>query len=94
MRFAHVTSLRVEGNKTHILCKSKTLPTPGIRQGATKYCRSEIMFTAWTVYALLPATPPAPPIIMPFTSNGSLVHIFIPTTVRLYRNPSQKEKIN
>jgi hypothetical protein len=43
LRFAYVTSLRVEGKQTQILCKPKTLLTQELRQRATKYRRWEIM---------------------------------------------------
>jgi hypothetical protein len=39
------------------------------------------MFTVWTVHASLPATPLAPLILLPFTSNGRGTHGFVPTTV-------------
>jgi hypothetical protein len=67
VRFAHVTILRVEGKNT-ILCNPKTLPTQELRQRATKYCRWEIMFVVWTVYASLSATPPKPsePLVLCF----------------------------
>jgi hypothetical protein len=44
VRFACITSLRLEGKQTHILCKLKTISTQELRQRATKYCRWEIMF--------------------------------------------------
>jgi hypothetical protein len=59
VRFVYVSSLRVEGRQTNILCKPKTLTTYELRQRATKYCRWEIMFVIRTVFALLSATPPA-----------------------------------
>jgi hypothetical protein len=59
VRFTYVTSLRVEGKQTHVLCKPKT-STQEMRQRATKYCHWEIMFIVWTVYAPLSAAPPTP----------------------------------
>jgi hypothetical protein len=44
VRFAYVTSFRLEGKQTHMLCEPKTLPTKELGQRATKYCRWEIMF--------------------------------------------------
>jgi hypothetical protein len=67
VHFAYVTSSRVEGKQTHILCKPKTLPTEELRQRDTKYCRWEIMFLVWTVYASLSATPPTPFDPIPFS---------------------------
>jgi hypothetical protein len=81
MRFAYVISLRVEGKQTPILCKPKTLQTQKLRQRATKYCRWEIMFIVWTVYASLSAVSPSPLIPLPSTSNGRGTHSFAPTTV-------------
>jgi hypothetical protein len=81
VRFAYITSLLIEGKQTHILCKPKILPTQELRQRATKYCRWEIMFIVWTVYASLSVTTPNPLIPLPFTSNGSRAHRFASTTV-------------
>jgi hypothetical protein len=58
VRFAYIITLSEEGKHTHILCEAKTLPTKEPRQQATKYCRWEIIFVAWTVYAYLSATLP------------------------------------
>jgi hypothetical protein len=80
VRFAYVTSLRVEGKQTHIICEPQTLPLSELRQRATKYCRWEIMFVVWTVYAFLSATPLIP---LPFISNGCETHTFAPITVPL-----------
>jgi hypothetical protein len=81
VRFAYVTSLQAEGKQTHILCEPKTLLTWELRQRATNYCRWEIMFIVWTVYASFSATPL---IHLPFTSNGRGTHRFVPTTVHSY----------
>jgi hypothetical protein len=56
VRFAYVTSLRVEGKQKHMMREPEALPTQEMRQRATKYCRWEIMFVVWTVYASLSAT--------------------------------------
>jgi hypothetical protein len=61
VRFAYVTSSRVEGKQTHIyVCKPKTLLIYELRQRATKYCRREMILKVWTLYASLSATPPNP----------------------------------
>jgi hypothetical protein len=72
VRFAYVTSLQLE---THILRNPKTLPASELRQRATKYCRWEVMFVVWTVFASLPATPLIP---LPIISNGRRTHRFDP----------------
>jgi hypothetical protein len=81
VRFACVTSLRVEWKQTYILRKPKTLPTQETKQRATKYCRWKIMFIVWTVCDSLSTSPPEPLIPLPFSSNGSRAHRFAPTTV-------------
>jgi hypothetical protein len=68
-RLAYVTSLRVEGKQTHILCKPKTLPTKEMRQRATKYCSWEIMFIVCTVHASLNDTPPTALIHLPLLTD-------------------------
>jgi hypothetical protein len=65
--FAYVTSLWVEGNQMHMLCKPKTLSIQELRRPATNYCRWEIMFIVWTVYTSSSAAPPTPLIPLPFT---------------------------
>jgi hypothetical protein len=82
VHFACITSLWVEGKKKmHILCKPETLSTQEMRRQATKYCHWEIMFIVWTVYASLSAAPLTSLIPLPFTSNSSQAHRFVPTTV-------------
>jgi hypothetical protein len=47
--------------QTHVLsCERTTLSTQEMRQRATKYCRSEVVFVLWTVCASLSAAPPSP----------------------------------
>jgi hypothetical protein len=81
VRFAYVTSLRAEGKQTHILCKPKTLSAKELRQRETKYCRWEVLFTAWTEKASVPAPPPSPLSPLPSHSNGRGTHRLAPTTV-------------
>jgi hypothetical protein len=67
VRFAYVTSLRVEGKQTHILCRPKILPT------GTETARNKLLplgnnvYSMDSTYASLSATPLIP---LPFTSNG------------------------
>jgi hypothetical protein len=79
---AYVTSLRVEGKQTHILCKSKTLSTQEMRQRTRKYCRWEIMFLyeQYMLPYLLPL--PTPLIPLRFASYGRGTHRLVLTTVR------------
>jgi hypothetical protein len=82
VRYAHVTTLLVEGKQTHIPCKPKTLPTQEMRQWATNCCGWEIMLKVWTENAS-PSARPSNPMPLPFTSNDHGTHRFVPTTVRL-----------
>jgi hypothetical protein len=77
VRFAYVTSLRVEGKEMHILCKANILPTQEMRQRAPL---GNNVFV-WSVDDSLSAIPPTPLIPVPFTSNGSQAHRFAPTTI-------------
>jgi hypothetical protein len=67
LRFACVINLQVEGKETPVLCEKKTLQIQELKQRAAKYCRWELMFVLWTVFACLSATPPIPVIPLPFT---------------------------
>jgi hypothetical protein len=89
MRFAYVTSLRVQIKQINVLCKPKTLPTQELRQRATKYFRWKIIFIVWAENASLSATPPTPVIAVPFTFNGTRAHRFVPTTVISSRSSHQ-----
>jgi hypothetical protein len=84
VRFAYVTSFRVEGEQTQARCVWIEGVT-GIETetAATKYCRWGVMFIVCTVYVLLAALP-APLIPLPFTSNGRGTHRFAPTTDTRY----------
>jgi hypothetical protein len=82
MHFTHVTSFMVEGTQTYILRKPKISPIYELRQRTTKYSQWEIMFIMWTVNASVPATPPAPLIILPFSSNGRGTHGFAPIALK------------
>jgi hypothetical protein len=93
VRFAHVTSLRVEGKQTHILCNPKTLLTHELRQRSTKYCRWEIMF----IYGqrMLPYLIPFPTPLIPlrFTSNGRRTHRFASITVNCWNMLKECQQI-
>jgi hypothetical protein len=78
VRFAHVTSLHVEGKQMHILRKLITLP---------EIANYEVLSLGNNVdtmgkYTSSPATPPILSIPTSLASNGSGTHGFIWTTVK------------
>jgi hypothetical protein len=89
LRFAYVTSLRAEGSQKRALCVPKTLPTSGLRQGATENCCWD-RFTVCTVHASFSVTTHTA-LILNSASNRSGTHRFVPTTVGL---PSSRQRIH
>lgn len=79
--FDYVTSLRVAEKQNHIPRKQRKLPTSEIIRRSTRYYRWKMTFIVFIVYDFLSATPPAPPIPIPFITNGCRAHIIAPTTI-------------